>query len=69
MINIIKDNNGKKIKEPGEKLVIEFTDGSMIEAADYREAAATILGTEYLDCETAETEKDASLWLMRRLPP
>lgn len=60
MINVIKDDKSNILKEPSEHFIIEKIDGSMIEAGDYREAAAIMCGEEYLDCECAETE-----WHMR----
>jgi hypothetical protein len=56
MINIIKDKNGAVIREAEEKYVVELVDGQMIEAGSFREATAVIVGKEYIDCETAETE-------------
>ncbi len=60
MINIIKKENGNQVKDPEERYIIEKTDGSMMESGSFREAVAAIIGTEYVDCETAETE-----WHMR----
>jgi hypothetical protein len=60
MINIIKDKNGNQVKEPEDRFVIEMIDRSMVEARDFREATAAVVGMEYVDCETAETE-----WHMR----
>jgi len=56
MLRDIKDRNGNQLAEPQEQFVIEFPDGRMVEAADFREATAAITGTTYLDCESAETE-------------
>lgn len=60
MINIIKDKKGNQIIEPKERYIIEMLDESMIEAGSFREATAVVVGSEYIDCETAETE-----WHMR----
>lgn len=56
MIDVIKDQNGIKIKEAEQMYVIELLDGTMTEVGDLREATAVVTGAEYLDCETAETE-------------
>lgn len=56
MIDIIKDKNGNIIKESEAEYVIEMVDGTMVEVSDLREAVAVVVGNEYLDCETAETE-------------
>lgn len=60
MIEVIKDNKGNQLKEPEGNYIIETIDGVMYGVNDFREATAAIIGNEYLDCETAETE-----WLMR----
>lgn len=60
MINIIKNKNGNQVKDPEERYIVEMTDGSMIEVRSFREATAAVVGMEYVDCETAETE-----WHMR----
>ena len=60
MINIIKNKNGSQVKDPEEKYIIEMADGSMIESGSFREATAAVVGKDYVDCETAETE-----WHMR----
>lgn len=67
MINIIKDTNGKKIKEPEERFIIELVDGSMVEVANFKEATASVAGSEYLDCETAETEWHIRLDVAKRI--
>lgn len=60
LIGLIKNIEGIQVKEPDQKYVVQKLDGSMYEAADFREMAAIVIGNEYLDCEAAETE-----WLMR----
>lgn len=60
MIKIIKDSKGYQLQEPEQKFVLQLIDESMYEVENFREATAVIVGADYLDCETAETE-----WLMR----
>lgn len=57
-MNYIKDENGLRINEieVDDNYIIEKSDGSMIGVKDFREGVAAVIGTEYLDCETAETE-------------
>lgn len=59
MVNIIKED-GKKIREPVEQYVIELIDGCMFEVSNFKEATAVMVGSEYIDCESSETE-----WHMR----
>lgn len=60
MIEIIKDESGKQLKNPEKKYIVETLDRSMTEVENFREATAVVVGRDYIDCETAETE-----WLMR----
>lgn len=57
-MNIIKDAKGNILREAAaeDRYIIESNDGSMTGVLNFKEGVAVILGTSYLDCETAETE-------------
>lgn len=55
MINLVFEN-GKEVKEKEGKYLIGLTTGEIYEADSFRELVAIVCGSEYQDCECAETE-------------